>query len=239
MLKLENVDAGYGDVTVLRDVNLCIGKASVVALLGANGSGKTTVCDIVSGILRPKCGRVIMNSRDLTKSPPSSRVAAGICHIPGEGGVFPNLTVRDNLRVFSMRGGEIEGVGSALDAFPVLGDRLDQLAATLSGGEQRMLALARAYVQQPDLVLVDEVSMGLSPLLVERVYTFLQQLANDGFALLLVEQFVHRALGLADYVYILNRGRVAFEGKPAELEGKDLFGIGVLGEEVAGKIGPG
>jgi branched-chain amino acid transport system ATP-binding protein len=146
-----------------------------------------------------------------------------LCHVPEGRGIFPNLTVRDNLIVQSPRGQETESQDRAVQAFPRLGERMDQIARTMSGGEQQMLALARAYVQHPKVVLLDEVSMGLAPKLVDEIFDFIGLLATEGVSLLLVEQYVTRALAVADYVYLLNRGEVAFAGEPSELESEDVF----------------
>jgi branched-chain amino acid transport system ATP-binding protein len=140
-----------------------------------------------------------------------------LCHIPEGRGVFPQLTVRENLLLQAPSGAYEVAVERAVDGFPILGDRLSQRAGSLSGGQQQMLALARAYVSDPKLVLLDEVSMGLAPLIVDEIFEFLSRLAQGGVALLLVEQYVSRALGVADYVYLLKRGRVSFAGEPSEV----------------------
>jgi branched-chain amino acid transport system ATP-binding protein len=145
-----------------------------------------------------------------------------VCHVPEGRGVFPSLTVRDNLVLQSFAGAEKESLERAVSAFPKLGQRLDQLAGTMSGGEQQMLALARTYVQNPKLVLLDEVSMGLAPNIVDEIFEFLAVLAKEGASLLLVEQYVTRALAIADYVYLLKRGRVAFAGEPSELDAEAI-----------------
>jgi len=149
---------------------------------------------------------------------PHALCAKGICHVPEGRGVFPNLTVRDNLILQSRPGQEREAIDRAVSAFPRLGERLAQLAGTMSGGEQQMLALARTYVQRPKLVLLDEVSMGLAPKIVDEIFEFLVVLANEGSSLLLVEQYVTRALAVADYVYLLNRGRISFAGEVSEVD---------------------
>jgi branched-chain amino acid transport system ATP-binding protein len=218
MFRLEGVDAGYGGTTVLRGVELVVPKSAVVALLGPNGAGKTTLLRVASGLLRPSNGRVVMDGQDVSRDTPHQLCARGVCHVPEGRGVFPSLTVRDNLVLQSFAGAEKESLDRAVSAFPKLGQRLDQLAGTMSGGEQQMLALARTYVQNPKLVLLDEVSMGLAPNIVEEIFEFLAVLANEGASLLLVEQYVTRALAIADYVYLLKRGSVAFAGEPSELD---------------------
>ena len=223
MLALRSVTAGYGATTVLRDVDLVVPDARVVALLGPNGAGKTTLLRVASGLLRPTAGSVQLDGTDTAGLRPSGLAARGVCHVPEGRGIFPGLTVADNLRLFVPPRQEDEGVARAVEAFPRLGERLNQLAGTMSGGEQQMLALARAYAQQPRVVLLDEVSMGLAPKIVDEIFEFLARLAAAGTALLLVEQFVTKALPIADYVCVLNRGRLTFAGEPGELDGRDLF----------------
>ena len=148
---------------------------------------------------------------------------AGVCHVPEGRGIFPSLTVRENLILQSPHGKEKESIDRAVSAFPRLGERLSQLAGTMSGGEQQMLALARTYVQSPKVALLDEVSMGLAPKIVDEIFEFLGLLRDQGSSLLLVEQYVTRALALADYVYLLHRGEISFAGEPSELEDSDVF----------------
>ena len=223
MLELSHITAGYGTTTVLRDVNLTVPDASVVALLGANGAGKTTLLRVASGLLKPGAGSVVFDDVHVTAGPPHALVAAGLCHVPEGRGVFGSLTVRENLVVQSAKGHESEAMERAVAAFPKLGRRLDQVVRTMSGGEQQMVALARAYVQRPKVVLLDEVSMGLAPLIVDEIFDFLRRIAAEGASLLIVEQYVTRALGIADYVYLLNKGAVAFAGDPGELDSDDVF----------------
>jgi branched-chain amino acid transport system ATP-binding protein len=223
VLELRDVVAGYGASRVLRNVTLCVPDGAVVALLGANGAGKTTLLRVAAGLLRPDSGQLVIDGDDVTGSPPHRLARRGVCHIPEGRGVFPSLTVRENIVVQSPPGRHEEAITKAATAFPVLGRRLGQVAGTLSGGEQQMLALGRAYVQSPSVVLLDEVSMGLAPRIVDEIFEFLQRLAAGGASLLLVEQYVTKALALADYVYLLHRGEVAFVGEPGELDGEDLF----------------
>jgi branched-chain amino acid transport system ATP-binding protein len=231
MLELESVVGGYGETTVLRDVSLTVPEASVVALLGANGAGKTTVMRVASGELRPRAGRVVMDGTDISSAAPFQRWKLGVCHIPEGRAVFPGLTVRENLVTFA-KGGAEDALNKATEAFPVLGARLGQRAGTLSGGEQQMLALARAYVTDPRVILLDEVSMGLAPKIVDDIFAFIALLAGTGASLLLVEQYVSRALELADHVYVLSRGRVVFDGSPGDLDEENVL-AGYLGEGAA------
>ena len=223
MLILDGIVAGYGATTVLRDVSLTVPDHSVVALLGANGAGKTTLLRVASGLIPSSSGSITLDGQDLTHRSPHELVSAGICHVPEGRGVFPNLTVRENLLIQARGGEKDEALDRATTAFPRLGERLGQVARTMSGGEQQMLALARTYVQRPKVVLLDEVSMGLAPKVVDEIFEFFHLLRDEGVSLLLVEQYVVRALEVADVVYLLGRGEVAFAGDPGELDGEDVF----------------
>jgi branched-chain amino acid transport system ATP-binding protein len=227
MLELRGITAGYGSHTVLRDVNLVVPDNAVVALLGPNGAGKTTLLRVASGLLRPSAGRILVDGVDATGWPPHRLSQAGVCHVPEGRGIFRALSVKDNIRL--QAGGhpqapgqasadlDLEPIAAVAEAFPRLGERLAQRAGTMSGGEQQMLALARAYVAGAKTVLLDEVSMGLAPKIIDEIFEYLHRLAAQGAALLLVEQYVARALELADFVYILNKGRVQFVGESDEL----------------------
>jgi branched-chain amino acid transport system ATP-binding protein len=231
-LELRGVTAAYGDTIALRDVSLVVPAGRVVALLGPNGAGKTTLLSVASGLLRPRSGQVVMDGRDVTGSSPDRMARAGLCHITEGRSVFPGLTVADNLKMFAGRTGASDAIERAVSAFPRLGQRLAQQAGTMSGGEQQMLALARAYAQQAPLVLLDEVSMGLAPIIVDEIFEFLRRLAEEGHSLLVVEQYVAKALDLADLVYLLVRGRLVFAGEPDEVAGTDIFAH-YLGAEIA------
>ena len=223
MFELRNVVAGYDESTVLRDVSLVVPDAAVVALLGPNGAGKTTLLRVASGLLRPTRGRLLLDGDDVTGRSPFELTARGVCHVPEGRGVFGGLSVWENIRLQAPAGGEAAAFDQAVEAFPILGERRNQLAGTMSGGQQQMLALARAYVAKPKVMLLDEVSMGLAPRIVDEIFEFLGRLTAEGASLLLVEQYVPRALALADYVYLLNRGRIAFCGEPAEFADEDVF----------------
>jgi branched-chain amino acid transport system ATP-binding protein len=184
---------------------------------------------VASGLLAPSAGQLVLDGEDVTGWSSDRLARAGVCHVPEGRGVFPGLSVRENLRLQAPAARERVAVARATDAFPRLGERVDQTAGTLSGGEQQMLALAHAYVAEPTVVLLDEVSMGLAPRVVDEIFEHLRALAATGTALLLVEQYVKRALDLADYVYVLRRGRVDFVGEPAEL-GTDAILASYLGE---------
>jgi branched-chain amino acid transport system ATP-binding protein len=223
MLELRAVEARYGDTKVLRGVDLVVPDGAVVALLGANGAGKTTLLRTASGLLHPSAGQLLVDGADASAWPPHRLARAGVGHVPEGRGIFRSLTVRQNLRLQAKAVTVEEAIERAVSAFPILGERLDQVAGTMSGGQQQMLALARGYVESPRYLLLDEVSMGLAPIVVDEIFEFLKLLASEGTGLLLVEQYVTRALDLADLVYVLNRGEVAFAGEPAELNSADLF----------------
>jgi branched-chain amino acid transport system ATP-binding protein len=222
MLELRGIEAGYGEHIVLRDVSLTVQPGSVVAVLGPNGAGKTTLLRVASGLLKPVAGAVLLGGEDVTRARPYARARRGLCHIPEGRGIYPTLTVRENLVLYSRKGEEAAALERAASAFPVLGDKLRQPAGQLSGGQQQMLSLVRAWITSPKLVLVDEASMGLAPVVVDKIFEFLGQIAASGTALLIVEQYVNRALALADTVYLLNKGGVVFTGPPADIA-DDLF----------------
>lgn len=217
-LVLDAVRAGYGPTEVLRGVDVTVPRGRVVAMLGPNGAGKTTLLRACSGLIPITSGSLSMDGQDVTGAPSWDLAARGLRHVPEGRGIYRGLTVIENLRL--MVGGRLldDTVERAVEAFPVIGQRLQQVAGTLSGGEQQMVSLARTIVTDPDYVLLDEVSMGLAPIIVEEIFEFLRRLADGGTALLLVEQYAAMALALADIVYVIDRGRVAFAGEPSELD---------------------
>ena len=223
LLSLRDADAGYGDTTVLRGITLDVPAAGVLAVLGPNGAGKTTLLRAISGQIRLSRGRITFAGADIGTCSPSQRVRLGLCHIPDPRGIFPSLTVRDNLILQAPRRAIGASVERAVATFPKLRTRLGQVAGTLSGGEQQMLAVARAYVQSPRLVLLDEVSMGLAPNVVDEIFGFLDRLRADGTALVLVEQFVHRALTIADEVAVIARGRTVATGPAGSFTEETIF----------------
>jgi branched-chain amino acid transport system ATP-binding protein len=222
-LELRGVTAGYGRTMVLRDVAISVPVGKVVALLGPNGAGKTTLLRVAAGLLAPEAGGVLVRGVEMTRRRAFERARAGLCLVPEGRGIFPNLTVRENLRLQIPPWHEDQGFDRAIEAFPVLKERLGQTAGTLSGGQQQMLALARCFLAEPSVVLLDEVSMGLAPRIIDQIFEALALLAERGVALLLVEQYVSRALHLADHVYLLNRGSIAFSGPPAGLGEDELM----------------
>jgi branched-chain amino acid transport system ATP-binding protein len=222
-LELRSVESGYGETTILRDVNLTVPRSTVVALLGPNGAGKSTLLKTAAGQLRPTKGSVWRDGVDVTRMPTYRRARQGLCLVPEGGGIYRSLSVRENLVMQAMTAGEKEAVDRAAEAFPILRQRLSQNAGTLSGGQQQMLAMAVAYVRDPELVLVDEASLGLAPLVVDEIFSFLATLRSSGASLLIVDQYVTRALDLADRVYLLNQGEIEFDGTPGDLRTDDVF----------------
>jgi branched-chain amino acid transport system ATP-binding protein len=213
----------YGSVQVLTGVDLRVPGGSVFALLGPNGAGKTTLLRVLSGFITVSAGTVRIAGENVTKQKAHRRFARGLCHVPEGRGVFRSLSVRENLLVQAGKGSEKEALERATSAFPILGERLEQVAGTLSGGQQQMLAMAAAYVRRPEMVLVDEASLGLAPIIVDEIFAFLKQLVSEGASLLVVDQFVSRALALSETAYVLRRGRVVHSGPAAALADTDLF----------------
>jgi branched-chain amino acid transport system ATP-binding protein len=222
-LEVVGVSSGYGEVTIIRDINLLIPAGSVTAILGSNGAGKTTLLKTISGLIKPSAGQVILGGVEVTQLSPSRRVAQGMCHIPEGRGIFRSLTVRENLIMQALAGQEEQTIEQAVSAFPVLGQRLRQTAGTLSGGEQQMLAMASAFARSPQLVLVDEASLGLAPLIVDKIFDFLEGITRAGASLVIVDQFAARSLEMAHKAYVLRRGELVFGGSAAELANRDLF----------------
>jgi len=227
-VEVANIHAGYGRSTVLSDVSITVPPSTVVALLGANGAGKTTLLRILAGLLRPRDGTVRVHGVDVTQAKPHQRAKAGLCLIPEGRGIFRSLTVRENLDLHVPPWSNSRDITPALEAFPVLRERLGQVAGTMSGGQQQMLALARAYLSHPSVVLLDEVSMGLAPLVVDELFESLRALAASGCALLIVEQYVTRAIAMADTAYLLSKGTVVYGGPTAGLD-DDVMAQAYLG----------
>jgi branched-chain amino acid transport system ATP-binding protein len=216
-LVVEGLTSGYGRTTILRDVSLTVRAGGVTALIGPNGAGKTTLLRTVAGFLPASDGSISMFGEDVTRVAPFRRFAEGVCLIPEGRGIFRSLTVKDNIVMQSRPGQEDEAITRATEAFPILGKRLSQRAGTLSGGEQQMLALVASYVRDARLILVDEASLGLAPIVVDEIFSFLGGLAQRGTALLLVDQFVTRALELASDAYVLRKGTVSYSGSAEDL----------------------
>jgi branched-chain amino acid transport system ATP-binding protein len=218
-LELHGVHAAYGSIDVLRGVDLVVPFGGVVALLGPNGGGKSTTLRVIAGQLAATAGDVVVASRRVNDASPDDLARCGVCLIPEGRGIFPNLSVRENLWIATYTGVSQRHVEEVAYArFPRLAERRKQLAGTLSGGEQQMLALARALSTDPALLLLDELSMGLAPIVVEQLYAIVGQIAAEGVALLVVEQFARTVLDIADRVGIMLRGRVVAFDRPEAIE---------------------
>ncbi|MDX6198556.1 MAG: branched-chain amino acid transport system ATP-binding protein [Actinomycetota bacterium] len=220
-LELTGVRAGYGNVEVLHGVELAVPARGITALLGRNGAGKSTTLAAVAGLLPVRSGVVSWGGVDVTRWSVRRRAAAGMLLVPERRGIFADLSVADNLELFAVAAHERARLPDVHAAFPVLQERLEQRAGSLSGGEQQMLALSRVLVQRPRLLLLDEVSFGLAPQVTGQLFDVVAQLSRS-CTVLLVEQYVDDALRLADVVYVLDRGAVAFAGESGELRGKSL-----------------
>jgi branched-chain amino acid transport system ATP-binding protein len=220
-LQLVNVSAGYGPFRAIFDVSFTIAKGSVLALLGSNGAGKTTIARVCSGLIVPTHGAVLLAGEDVTKARPSHYARQGVVHAPEGRSVFASLTVQENLELTFRRSRGRAGVRPALDEayalFPRIGERRTQQAGTLSGGEQRMLSLARVLVEKPKLLIADELSLGLAPIIVDEVYRTLETIRDAGTTLMIVEQHVHHALAIANEAIVLVKGEVAYWGPVSEL----------------------
>ncbi len=232
LLAVRGLEVAYGPVTAVRGLNLDVGRGEIVALLGANGAGKTSTLRGITGLLRPRAGRVTFAGERIDGMGPDRVVARGVAHVPEGRRVFPGLSVTDNLTLgaWHRRGRGAEGSQRQLvfDTFPRLAERRTQLAGSLSGGEQQMLAIGRALMSAPELLLIDELSLGLSPIVVDALLERLGALHRDGLSLVLIEQFVHRALAVADRVYLLAKGRVQFSGTPQEVADAGALEIAYL-----------
>lgn len=232
LLTLEGLRAGYGAVEVLRGVDLHIAPGELVALLGSNGAGKTTLNSVVSGLVPTWAGRVMFDGQDLTGAHYRRVVQAGLIQVPEGRKVFPNLTVLENLELGAFtraRARRAENLIRVFDIFPRLRERQTQLAGTMSGGEQQMLAIGRGLMAEPKLLILDEPSLGLSPLLVEEMFNLIAQLRADGLAVLLVEQNVVQSLAIADRAYVMENGSIRFSGTSSELLASDTLRQAYLG----------
>ena len=220
MLAIEDLRAGYGKVEVLHDVGLGVAQGQIVALIGANGAGKTTLLKTISGLIRPVAGAIVFAGEDIAQRPAHKIVALGISHVPEGRAILKRMSVLENLRMgaYVRRDSEIEAdIAAVLARFPALAERRQQLAGSLSGGEQQMLAIGRSLVARPRLLLMDEPSLGLAPRLVTGIFHTLRQLREEGKTILLVEQNARQALQVADYAYVMERGRIALAGTGASL----------------------
>lgn len=229
ILELRGIRASYGTIEVLHGIDLCVNTGEVVALLGPNGAGKSTTIKVISGLLTPSAGQVLVAGRNVTGASAHSLARAGLCTIPEGRGVFPNLTVRDNLVMATYSGHRLSDIEErTYSRFPRLSERRNQLAGTLSGGEQQMLSLSRALATDPAVLLLDELSMGLAPIVVAELYEQVANIAAEGVSVLVVEQFARTVLGIADQAVLVAQGRVQAAGPAAEI-GEDVLAGAYLG----------
>lgn len=221
MLVLEDVHARYGAIAALRGVSVTVGDGEIVALIGVNGAGKTTVLSTIAGIVKPSQGSILFQEESIAGRPPEDIIRKGIALVPEARRIFPGLTVSENLRLgAAIRPNRLEiqqDIAEMCTRFPILGQRFNQPGGTLSGGEQQQLAIARALMSRPKLLMLDEPSLGLAPKLVDEIFDLIAQLHASGRTILLVEQNVQRTLNIVDRAYLLDTGRVKFEGPAAEL----------------------
>jgi branched-chain amino acid transport system ATP-binding protein len=224
MLSVEGLRAGYGKIEVLHDVALAVEQGQIVTLIGANGAGKTTLLKTVSGLIRPTAGAIVFEGNSIVRRPAHAIVRLGMSHVPEGRAILKRMTVLDNLRMgaYARNDREIDtDIDAAFARFPVLAERRAQMAGTLSGGEQQMLAIGRALVARPRLVLLDEPSLGLAPKFVTRIFETLRELKAEGKTILLVEQNARKALQIADRAYVMERGRIVLSGSGESLLGND------------------
>jgi len=235
LLTVDHLDVFYEGVQALRAVSFTVGKGEIVSLIGANGAGKSTTLRALSGVVRPASGSIVHDGKPIAGLAPHRIVRLGIAHVPEGRGVFANMTVRENLEMGAYtrasRPEVEESFGRVFALFPRLSERASQAAGTLSGGEQQMLAIGRAMVQRPDLLLLDEPSMGLSPLLVEEIFRMIVEINRAGTTILLVEQNAAMALSVADRAYVLETGEIVLSGKASELRGNAKVRAAYLGED--------
>jgi|SRR5690349_5751630 branched-chain amino acid transport system ATP-binding protein len=219
-LELRDIRAAYGRIEVLHGVSFTVPSGCVFALLGGNGAGKSTIHKVASGRLAPTSGCVHVAGVHVNGADPEQLARAGVCTIPEGRGVFPNLTVSENLKMMTYKGGlRLRDVEErAFGRFPKLRERRKQLAGTLSGGEQQMLAMARALVTEPSLLLLDEISIGLAPIIVGQLYDIVRQIRDEGISILIVEQFAQTALKVADYAAVMAHGQIMQVGEPKDIE---------------------
>lgn len=220
LLRLRGISAAYGAIEVLHDVDLDVDAGTVVAILGPNGAGKTTLLNVVAGLHPPARGSVRLAGHRIDGARADALARVGVCLVPEGRGIFPNLSVVEHLRMATHSGRPLRAIEEeTYERFPRLRERRTQLAGTMSGGEQQMLALARGLATEPALLLLDELSMGLAPLIVEELYGQVAAIASSGVSIVVVEQFAHAVLGVADRAAILVNGRIQAIGTPAEIEG--------------------
>jgi branched-chain amino acid transport system ATP-binding protein len=235
LLDVKDLQVRYGAITAIKGISFHVNRGEIVALLGANGAGKTTTQKTVSGMLRPAAGSITFDGQRIDGIPPHHLIELGICHVPEGRHVFPRMTVEENLVMgaFRFRTPDQDLLTHVLDLFPRLKERFGQQGGTLSGGEQQMLAIGRALMGKPRLLLLDEPSMGLAPLVVEQIFEIVRGINGDGVSILLVEQNARQALTLANRGYVLETGELVLAGSGRELLADDRIRAAYLGEELA------
>jgi branched-chain amino acid transport system ATP-binding protein len=234
LLELENVHTYYGHIHALKGISLKVNQGEVVTLIGTNGAGKSTTLRTISGMIRPRSGKVTLDDKPLNNMPPHQITRLGIGHVPEGRRIFPALTVRENLEMggFTIARNEVQGrIEETFTLFPRVKERLDQLGGTLSGGEQQMLAMARGLILRPRLLLLDEPSMGLAPILVEGIFDIIRTLHKRGTTILLVEQNARMALQVADRAYVLQSGKIVLEDTAKAVAESESVKKAYLGEE--------
>ncbi len=232
MLRIEGLRAGYGDITILQGIDLKVEEGQIVALIGANGAGKTTTLRAISGLIETRSGRILFDGQPIHTWPSHRIVTAGLIQVPEGRHLFPQMTVQENLELGSFRRGRRERsqtLRSVFEFFPTLAERRDQFAGTLSGGEQQMLAIGRALMTRPRLLMLDEPSLGLAPLIVLNIFEIIQEIRKAGATVLIVEQNAVQTLSMADRGYVLENGRIVLEGSGTELLQNELVRTAYLG----------
>ena len=233
MLEVKDLNVHYGAIHAIKGISLTVNDGELVALIGANGAGKTTTLHTISGLIRPSSGEILMDGQDLQKIPANKLISMGMAHVPEGRHVFSQMTVEENLLmgayILKDKAKIQENIKMVYGHFPRLEERAKQMAGTLSGGEQQMLATGRALMTNPKILLMDEPSMGLSPILVKEIFSIIEELHNDGITILLVEQNAKMALGIADRAYVLETGSISMEGTAKELSEDDRVRKAYLG----------
>jgi branched-chain amino acid transport system ATP-binding protein len=233
MLEIKDLEVSYGSIKAVQGISFFVEKGEIVTLIGANGAGKTTTLKTISGLLRPQSGTILYKDKDITRQPPHKIVAMGVSHVPEGRGIFANLTVQENLILATYTRVDKKAIPEDYERvysiFPRLKERRKQNAGTLSGGEQQMLAVARALMTKGDLIILDEPSMGLAPVLVDEIFHILKAINEQGTTILLVEQNAYRALEIADRAYVFETGFIVYKGKASELRQDEMVKKAYLG----------
>ena len=234
MLEIKDLEVSYGMIAAIKGVSFEVNEGEVIALIGANGAGKTTILHTITGLIKAKAGSIVFDGHDLTKTPAHKIVELGMAHVPEGRRIFSQLTVLENLKLGAYTRKDKDGIAEDLETvysrFPRLAERKKQIAGTLSGGEQQMLAMGRALMSKPRIIVMDEPSMGLSPILVSEIFDIIQSINSTGVTVLLVEQNAKKALSIADRAYVLEKGRISLSGNADELINDESVKKAYLGE---------